>query len=906
MRFRYATLLLTLLAGPALGQSGPTQPDTARLGLLADSLAPPGTLRVQGQRQSSQPFLSLAEQLRTVAGVQVTPHSGEPGSWQLLRIRGLTNPGSESPPLVVLDGLPLLNNDFTPTPQPQPHLGVYYPYPEGLNLVTGPGPSPLLSLPLADVASVEVLKGAAATARYGAQGSNGVLVITTRRGGVVGSPQPLRLHYEGMGGVQQVRQRYDILDARQQAAVANELAQKTGQPAVYSPAELAALGRGSDWQDEIFRLAQLQSHTLSAEGSTARTRYYASAGYLRQTGVVRGAALDRYHLRAGLEQQLTPSLQVFGRLSLGQIDRDRPVRHLVSLALQTSPLVPVRNAAGQYASDIPPFRHPVFLNARALADSAGIDERSRRLLGQLGVRWQLHPVLRLTVQAGYERSTVEGQSFDFAFPAGPGWPRQTSVETQRRRSGTRTAEVRLDYQRPATGRHQLDASLAYLAQQLELNALDASYSVSGNMPPPTLGEEYGTTQEQRAGSVTAQARYVYNRRYELQASLRADGPGSLLPGSAPRTYWYAGAEACWHALPLATAAGRPGLSTLDLRAGWGQTSTILLREINPGFIGSLGLRQPTAPRTTQLDAGLDLGLLHNHLLLSVAAYQRRTTHAIASQALLVPIGPGFEPRLLAIDATALSRGLELSLGAHWQRGRLAGRSTVAASLNSQRIEAVGGVPSGAMYSRLTVGEPIQNFYLATLLGINPATGAPIYVPSSDASFTSIDRRYQGNGTPSTLLNLSQQLRFGRWELTAQVDAQLGYELLNVDQAVLDNPRFFGSNSPLVLDRWTSTNPTTANPTTAPTTIQSGPLLSTAHLQSGSHLRLTQLTLGYDFTLQTHPLTVWVGGQNLGVLTNYRGFDPNVSSGGSSALQAGLDYGTMPVPRTWLLGVRASF
>jgi TonB-dependent SusC/RagA subfamily outer membrane receptor len=899
MRYCYPAVLSVLLAGPVLAQSArsPLPADTTRplppflSRPPADSLATPpaGTLLLNGQQQPTVPFLTIQEQLRTVAGVQVTPHDGEPGAWQLLRIRGLTNPGSESPPLVVLDGLPLLNNDFAPRPAAVPRTGLFHP--DEALVASGPGPAPLLSLPMADIATVEVLKGAAATARYGAQGGNGVLVITTRRGGAAAAPQPLRLRYEGFGGVQQVRQRYELLTATQQATLANELQQAYGYPPEYAPAQLAALGRGSDWQDEIFRPAQLQSHTLSADGSTARTRYYASAGYLRQTGVVRGSALDRYHLRAGLEQELRPGLRVFGRLSLTQLDRDRPVRHLVSMAVQTSPLIPVRNADGSYAIDVPPFRLAPSWHPRMLADSAGSDERSRRLLGQLGASWQLHPTLRLTVQGGYERSTVESQSFYFAFPLGNSSSRYTPVETQERRAYTRTGELRLDYQRPAAGRHRLDASLAYLAQQLELTALDASYVLTDDSPPPPSGSGYTTTQEQRGGSVTAQGRYVYDGRYELQASLRADGPGSLLPGGAPTTYWYAGTEACWHAIRPAARPASLGLSSLDLRAGWGQTSTVLLREINPSFLSSLGLRQPTAPRTTQLDAGLGLGWLHNHLLLSLAAYQRRTTHAIASQSVSVAIGGGIEPQLLTIDATALSRGLELTLAARWQRGRFSGRSTVAASLNSQRIEAVSGGQPGFL-SRLTPGQSIQSFFLATQLGIDPATGAASYPP----------RSYQGNGTPSSLLNLSQQLRFGRWELTTQLDAQLGYDLLNIDQAVLDTPSPYGSNSPLVLDRWTPANPNGTVPTAPP----GGPLLSTANLRSGSHLRLSQLRLGYDLPLPTRSLTVWLGGQNLWVLSNYRGFDPNVSSGGSSPLLAGYDYGATPVPRTWLLGVSAEF
>lgn len=170
-----------------------------------------------------------------------------------------------------------------------------------------PTANPLLDLPVEDIAHVEVLKSAAATARYGMQGSNGVILISTRRGADGSTtPQTLRVRYAGWGGVQQVRQRYDLLNARQYASVANEATAAYGRLAPYSPTDLASSSE-ADWQDRVFRMAGIQCDNLSIDDLARRTCYYVATDYLRQTGVVAGSDLSRYQLRANLDQQLVSS-----------------------------------------------------------------------------------------------------------------------------------------------------------------------------------------------------------------------------------------------------------------------------------------------------------------------------------------------------------------------------------------------------------------------------------------------------------------------------------------------------------------------------------------------------------------------------------------------------------------------
>jgi TonB-dependent SusC/RagA subfamily outer membrane receptor len=891
-------LAALLLAGPAAAQTGPT--DT-----LAQ--ATPGNFRLHqpGDTLPVRALLNIQEQLSQVAGVQLTPFSGEPGTWNVVRIRGLTGLSDQGQPLVVVDGLPMLNTDSPAQVLPNSTFTL----PADVPLLAGPGASPLLGLPVADIATVEVLKGAAATARYGAQGSHGVLLITTRRGGQASQPQPLRVGYEAFGGVQQVRQRYALLDGRQQATVANEIHQQfAGAPGAiptYTPAQIDAIGRGSDWQQELFRNAVVQSHHLSAQGSSQRARYYASANYLRQTGVVVGSGLDRYGLRAGLEYQASARVLVFGRLALSQLDRDRPNSRLVSMTLLSSPLMPAREADGSYYTGNNPYS--LRWNPLAAAELTSSTERNRRLLSQAGARIQLKPSLSLSAQAGHERSQVDGQ--DFSFNIGERLtplPQRVATQVQTREATANTAELRLDYERPAPGRHALRASLTYLLQAWDLANVDSTYVYDNRV---VVGRGFNRSLlNQKVNSLILDGHYAYNGRYEVLASVRTDARRSQPPQSENTTQWYAGAEGRWHLSQTKALAGRLKLTTLDLRAGLGQTSTWLANKLNAfnGYANKQSLYTPE--RSTHLDASLHLGWRQDQLRLTLGAYHRTTDDSYFSFIHKMPSAAGQYYDYMTGTASVVNRGLELTLAADWHLGTLRGQTSVAAARNQHVVNLADS--DDAYYPYLKSGEPVTNFSLHTQTGIYPqgsrdSAGGDI---SGQPRYDDANGHYEsqsGSGLPGTILNLSQQLGYQRWELTAQLDALLGYDINNPTLLGLDQANPYGANSTRVLDRWTPGNPGSMIPGALP--IPTYLLPSDKTVENGDHLRLSQLILSYQvLKTASHQLTVWGGGQNIFVLTSYRGFDPNVSSGGSASILAGYDNGAYPTARTWLLGVRASF
>ena len=866
-------------------------------------------------------FTTVQPVLSRIAGVQVTPYSGAPGAWSTVRIRGVANLTGSSQPLYVVDGVPVYNYDATP----ESWNGYGY-NPDGrptnTSLVTpfSPAPNPLLDIPPEDIALVEVVKGAAATAQYGGQGTNGVIRISTRRGADGNATaQPLRVRYAGWGGVQQVRQRYDLLGARQYANLMNVAAANDGRPAPYSATDLATLGE-ENWQDKVLRVAGIQSHNLSVDGlTTQHTRYYAAADYLRQTGVLVHSDLSRYSLRTNVEQQFGSKLTVSLRAAGSQIDQ-----HQLSYEPNAGPLlrqvllaptaVPARTANGSVLP-LDPLRE---------ANVAGRTPRTGRLLTQLHTSYQLTPALTLRAFGGYERVTTNDYyHLDYTTPNNFSNP-----PTIRRYQRSDSAEVNvkswvagaeLHYQRTLAEHHVFTTDLTYWRQQLTLEQRRSSQEeITNSNPDPQFnsGSFSRSTYWQEGKSVpvhspVAALTYVYGGRYEMQASLRSD---FTLKNEYNRSrfFWFPGGAVRWHLHQESFLRDASVVSALTLQAGLGYTSNSLFNPyfqrpysyIIATYPTTISQEKLNADRTTHLDAGVHLGLLSDRLTLDATVYTRRTAHAQAVISNQVPVvGGGNSLYAKPLDVDLRNQGLELTLSGNWTAGQLRGVSTLAAATNRNELTAL-RTSNGLNYAHetLEVGQRIDRLWVAEQNGTYPA-GDPAAGSARLVGFL----RPQGNGLPRYTLNISQQLDWEKWSLTAQLDGLFGYQLLNSTLVSLDAPAGFSNASTRALAYWTPTNQNTSVPRPGNAASSAYFLPTTQNLASGNHVRLSQLSLSYEVVRKaSYRASVWMGGQNLLVTGKYRGYDPNVSSAGAAPMYAGRDASVYPVARVWQVGIRGQF
>ncbi|UOQ72911.1 TonB-dependent receptor plug domain-containing protein [Hymenobacter cellulosilyticus] len=804
----------------------------------------------------------------------------------------MANVTSSSQPLYVVDGIPVYNMDA----KPENWTGLYRfinetqyaPVKEPVPF--SPMGNPLLDLPVADIDQVEVLKGAAATAQYGIQGTNGVIRISTRRGADgLALAQPLRVRYAGWGGLQQVRQRYDLLDARQYAELANEAARNDGNSPPYSAAELNNLS-GVDWQDKAFRVAGMQSHNLSVDGLTAHgTRYYVAADYLRQGGVLINSQLSRYSLRANVEQQLGRKLTVSAKVAGSQLDQKQPgfqsdASSTLATLLQARPILP------------PPSTNPYYtFNPMRDLEEVYFQPRTRRLLAQLRLSYQVTPALSLRAYASREQAKLAGNFHvkPTTVPDGTviGYEQSADSETK-----TAVYGSELSYQQTLGDRHGLSASLHYQQQQYERSQNQerrTTYAYLNN--PASIGTAYIRTEMETEPlrNATAAVAYVYDKRYELRASMRSDF--ILATDDSKEIHrWFPGAELRWHLGQEAFLADVASLSALSLQAGAGRTRSFY-----------------SFDQTDQVDAGLHLGMLHDKLTLDAQVYRRRTEDAQATLTTVFfgtngPITSYYSPQI-----ELRNQGVELTLGGSWQLGQFRGLSTVAVAANKNEVTEIRfGTYSIDKVNELEKGQSVSRFFVFEQQGTYPASSPEagrvrFRDRNNNGQFDYGDGQYQGSGLPRRTLNLYQQLHWQRWQLEAQLDGLFGYQILNTTLVGLDRPTGNSNASVRALDYWTPNNQNTSVP--KPGRAASYGPFSDQDLASGNHVRLSQLMLSYEvLNTEARRLSVWVGGQNLFVTGSYRGFDPNVSSGGASPLLAGQDASVYPVARVWQLGVRGQF
>ncbi|RSK50887.1 SusC/RagA family TonB-linked outer membrane protein [Hymenobacter rigui] len=816
------------------------------------------------------PLLPLQEQLRQVAGVQATPYSGAPGAQVAVRIRGAASLASNAQPLYVVDGVPVFQNTFRVNTTNM--LGALVPA-EVQELDN----NPLMSIPSEDITSVEVLKGAYETALYGSQGLNGVIRITTKRGNT-GKP---RLRYTGYGGVQQARNRYELLDAQEYGALRNEVAERRNQPVPYTPAQLAAFGKGTDWQDELLRTAAVQEHHLGLSGGTATTRYYAAADYLNQQGVVLTSRLRRYAARAALNQQLSQHLHLEATGSFAQTEQRIPAYYALPNALLTPPT--------QSTTDNP--RPGYYVNPLDLARQSYQAPAQQRLLAQLGVRYELTPGLTLDVRGSLEQATLRSRSYQPAFATMPAGENGNLTLTYRQLF----LNPALRYAHSFGGeRHAVTASLEAQRQDRNTTAEQATYTPgAGGMGGNGSREQYQLNFYQLT------AGYTFDERYQVRGSLRRDGSSTFT--SQDRWSWLPGAQVLWHAAKenfWNTAPAR-----LDAWVGWGRTSgagnqgrNFLQLPVPTG--AGVGQTLPIflPELTQQLDAGVEADLFNNHLTLTAQAYARRTTSTFYVPSSTLPAAGTTQ------DTYLRNRGLELTARSSWQAGKLQGSSQLAAALNRNRYESNTTIFYSSPYHRTLDGQPIGTFYGLRNQGLD-ATGNLRYQDvNGDGQFNFLDQQPLGSGLPRQLLSFSQQLTLGRFEAQLQADGMFGYQVYNTSLQALDATGGFTNSSSRVLSRWTPANTATEVPV-AGTNL---PVFSSYTLQSGNHVRLSALTVSYRvWEKEARNVQLWTSGLNLLVLSKYWGYDPNVSSAGSDNQQAGLDAGAYPVARTFLVGVRAT-
>ncbi len=879
------------------------------------------------------------------AGVQITSASGEPGAGVNIRIRGTSSVRNGNNPLFVVDGIPLSGGDVTAG---------------GLDVGSGTSSprNPLNFLNPNDIESIDILKDASATAIYGARGANGVVLITTKSG----SGAQNNITYGSSVSIANPASRYDLLTADEYLDALPDYGA--------SPSELD-FGDATDWQDEITRTAISHKHDLSYSNAYETGNYRVSAGYENQQGVIEKSAMERINARLNFNQRFLNDKLTFGaQVTLSRInDVAPPITNnagfegdLLGAAYIANPTLPA-DPENQIAG----LRNPLSMLEYNL-DEAQTD----RALINLSLDYDITSDLNFRINTGFDNSnSVRNQAVSPELNIGTSFQQGragiATVETS-----SNLLEALLTYDKKlGEGNINILAGYSYqefnrsgnTLQGFGFNTVDMYQMISdlesaGNTVRGAISGAYqqfgydpGNDQffvnRLASGSEDLSARpnipvnavaedifasvdelqsyfgrinYNVKDKYLFTATLRADGSTKF--GGNNKYGIFPSAAVAWR---ISDESFIPeSIYDLKLRAGYGVTGNqeiphnLHQRRQDYGDIGFNDGGQIIRPglstvafdnedlrweETAQTNIGLDYGFLNGRLSGSLDFYNKTTTDLLIQVTSAQPAPQPFT--WFNLDANVVNRGVEFALDYvildeadyGWNFGfNVSYNNNIVedyeGSIDTGEISGQG--LTGAFAQRITGGQPLFAYYLRDFEGYN-GEGIAQY---NDGDF----QQFLGfSPIPKYNLGINTTARYKNFDLSVYMNGQYGHYIYNNTANAFFTAGALGNGRNVTKDVLTSGE----SPINAPD-------VSTRFLESGDFLRLQNLALGYNFDLVDNgfinSLRVYANAQNLFVITDYTGLDPevNVNKSLNGVPSLGIDYTSFPRPRTYTVGLNVTF
>ncbi|TXK52618.1 TonB-dependent receptor [Pontibacter qinzhouensis] len=556
------------------------------------------------------------------AGVYVTQNTGAPGGGISVNIRGVNSINGSNEPLYVIDGVQIQGS------------------------VSASGSNPLSTLNPSDIESMEILQGPSATAVYGSRATNGVVLITTKRG----KAGEVRINYSYMHSIQTAPKGLEVMDLRQYAQMDNEYKGIAGGAVREEFLDPSLLGAGTDWQKELFQTAPMQKHQVSLSGGGDKTTYYLSGEYLDQDGIALGSGFNRYSVRLNLDNKAKKWLTINGNVNYSQTDERLATTqsNIISRAIQLPPHIPVTNIDGTYGGGVvsatntaEQFTPP---NPIGLANITTNELTRRQFLGGITMAFHILEGLdfRTSVNGNvnFSNSTFFLPTYRFGY--------QTNTEARLNNNNSQNTywnwNQMLQYQK-TFGKHSINVMATHEAQEstwrnlygerrgfqtndvLDLNAGDILTSVANGGHGDWAMESY-----------LGRINYNFNDRYIVQAAFRADG--SINFGPENKWGYFPSVSAAWRVSEEAFFS-LPFVSDLRLRYEIGLTgnqggSGAIYGRLSPGptpwGTGFIPERYPNPnfqwEETKTNNFGLNLGLFDNRIQIEADYYIKNTDNLI--------------------------------------------------------------------------------------------------------------------------------------------------------------------------------------------------------------------------------------------------------------------------------------
>ncbi len=852
-----------------------------------------------------------------VAGVTITSNSGAPGSNSTIRIRGGSSINATNDPLIVIDGFPVDNNT-----------------PKGVS-------NPLATVNPNDIESYTVLKDASATAIYGSRASNGVIIITTKKG----KSGKTRFAYNGNLSISSPIKYIDVLNGDEYRALVKEMAE-TGASGLNESAVLKLGTANTDWQKEIFQNSVSHDHNLSASGAYKKFPYRISYGYTDQQGTLKTTSLQRHSFNISLTPSLlNDHLKISVNAKGSHVNNNFGATGAIGDAINFDPTRPVRDVNSKFGGYYSWLQDGATSGTNnPVAQLMQTDNRSAsdRIIANAQVEYKLHfmPDLKLNVNVGMDRTNSDGHDragLDATFTKftkiikDPVTHKDTTIAIIPGRNNVYSAkhhseltDIYLNYSKEF-GIHKFDITAGYGWQHFHREASEVNNNAEGTnltLPTPTKNENYLV-------SFFGRLNYSLKGKYLLTATLRDDGSSRF----AKENRWglFPALSLAWRVKDESFLSSVEAVSDFKIRVGYGVTgqqdislnqypylpvysrSTATAQyQLGDTFYRTLRPNPYDAnikwEKTTTYNAGIDFGLFNDKISGSVDVYKRKTTDALNYIPALS--GTGFSNFIDTNIGDVENKGIEISLRATpistpdvtWNVGfnftRNVNTITKLTLVDDPKYLGVprGDVGTGANVQNLQVGFPINSFYVFQQVyndNGKPVEGLYVDRTGKGGSVTSVEQNKYHYKKPAAtiLMGINSRVSYKNIDFSFSGRISLNNYVYNNNLASrgyyekVYSLNFF-SNVPAEINE---------------TKFTRQQIYSDYYVQNASFFKMDNMSVGYNFDhFLTEKLKARISftAQNAFIITKYKGIDPEVDGG--------IDNNIYPRPRVFLVGVNLTF
>lgn len=853
-----------------------------------------------------RPIVSADQALQgKAAGVSVIKPNGLPGEGMVIRVRGTTSMNSSNDPLYVVDGVTLDNISF---------------------------------LSANDIESMQVLKDASSAAIYGSRAANGVILITTKNG-VKGEP---KISLSSYAGLTSLTKRIESLNVAQYRELLDDLGSTTALP--------DSLTDQTDWYDETFQNAVTQNHQVAISDATDKMKYYLSAGYTGEQGIIKVAFFERFNFRSNIENQIRPWLKVGANVSYSDYKSNGIISGLG--ANRAGVVLSVINAP-TYAPIWNPSNPKQFYdNFYGVNITSPVENMSRsednkamnnRLISTGSAEITFLPKLKLRSSVTLDR--LYNNYTSFLDPIKTGYGRTLGgVATDNRSLNTVMIYDNILSYNNSYKLHHFDfmGGTSATTSAYSSSYQSTSYFYDGSIKTLNAGnmvsQGNGTYESQWAiMSYVGRLAYNYDSKYLATVNMRVDGSSKLNPNH--RWGYFPSASAAWRLSSEDFMKDLTWIDDLKIRGGWGQTGNqaglsdysylqrFVINRQNWWEAGKatavpiitmneLRNSDLTWETTTQSNIGLDLSILKNRLTFAVDYYSKYTTDMLMYVTL--PPGASTASTITRNEGEMSNRGFEFSVNSRNLDGDF--KWTTDFNISTNRNELTKLVLSQVYYAAKTSenitefvvrnepGHSLGGFYGYFSDGVDTETGELMYRDlNGDGSITTSDRAYIGNPNPDFTYGLTNTFSWKNFNLSMLIQGSQGNDIYNASRMETEGMYDAKNQSTRVIDRWRRPGMITSIPKAG-----YDMKVSSYYIEDGSFMRLKDVTLSYNVTpsklkkLGITRLQPYVTASNLLTITKYLGFDPEVNQWGNSGTVQGIDWGTYPQTRTFIVGLNVEF